>query len=71
MQLSEEKTKQTYWKERGRVLFICKQNDGVCRKPMGQKVLRTNNSVWQGHGKQGDPEKWKRNETFIHMKTCI
>lgn len=57
MQLSEEKTRQTYWKERGKVLFICKQSDGVCRKPTGQKVLKTNNSVWQGHWKQGDPEK--------------
>ena len=51
MQLREEKTRQTVWKERGKVLFICKQNGGVCRKPMGQKVFRTNKSVWQGHGK--------------------
>lgn len=45
------KDKETDWKERGKVLFICKQNGGVCRKPMGQKVVRTNKSVWQGHGK--------------------
>ena len=51
MQLSEEKTRQTDWKERGKVIFIWKQNGGVCRKPMGQKVVRTNKSVWQGHGK--------------------
>ena len=51
MQLSEKKTRQTDWKERGKVLFICKQNDSVCRKPMGEKVVRINNSFCQGHGK--------------------